>query len=105
MTRKLTKAERIFNDTYTECRIHIKDWGFERNPNGEAIGFNGMCTEEVMSNRTCNAIENLIRTEKKMLQFDHDLGTADDWTELCEHALEMVESTLENQRRAINDWK
>ena len=98
---KQTKAQKIFTDTYAECRIHIKDWGFERNQNGKAIGFNRLYTEEVVSTRTCNAIEKLIYGEKKMLEFDHEIGIADDWTALCEQALEMVESTLENQRESL----
>lgn len=101
---KQTKAQKIFTDTYTECRIHIKDWGLERDQNGKAIGFNRLSTEEVVCTRTCNAVENLINTEKKMLKFDHEIGIANDWTALCEQALEMVESTLNNQRESIKRW-
>lgn len=102
---KRTKAEEIFTDTYAECRHHIKVWGFERNPNGKAIGFNRLYTEEEVSTRTCNAVAKLIESEGKRLAFMHKYGMADDFTTLEEQALEMVESTLENQRKALSAWR
>ena len=95
---KMTKAQKIFQDTWTECRIHIKDWGMKYNPDGTAVGFCNMDTEEVMSARTFNAIEKEIEKAEHMMKMDHELGIADDWTKLCEDALKMVRSTLKNAR-------
>lgn len=93
--RKETKAERIFKDTYTECRIHVKTWGFERSKDGTAIGFNHLATEELTSTRTWNAIRKLIDSEKRNLEVYRKYGFENSY-ELKRFALEMVESTLNN---------
>lgn len=95
---KMTKAQRIFQNTWTECRIHIKDWGMEYNPDGTAIGFNNLVTEEPTNTRTFNAIEKEIEKAERLMKVDHELGIADDWTKLCEDALKMVRATLQNAR-------
>lgn len=101
---KLTKADRIFQDTYSECRNHIRAWGMEYNPDGSAIGFCNLCSEEVMSTRTFNAIEKLINSEARRLEFDHKFGLADERTELNENALAMVRTTLKNARELAARW-
>lgn len=102
---KMTKAQRIFQNTWTECRIHIKEWGMEYNPDGTAIGFNNLITEDPTSTRTFNAIEKEIEKAEHLMAVDHDLGIADDWTKLCEDALKMVRSTLKNARALDAQFK
>lgn len=92
----MTKAERIFKDTYAECRRHAKRWGIDRNPDGTAIGFCRLATEEVTCIRTWNEIQRLIDKEHSMIELDKELLGIDERTELCEYALEMVQSTLNN---------
>ena len=98
---KMTKAQRIFQDTYTACRIHIKDWGFEKNPDGKAVGFWSLDTEEPVYARTLNEIDKLIDSNMKMVEFDRKYGFEDDWTDLCDEALQMVRSTVENVRARL----
>lgn len=95
---KMTKAQKIFQDTWTECRLHIKDWGMQYNPDGTAIGFNNMDTDEPMCTRTFNAIEKEIDKAERLTKVDYEIGIADDWTKLCEDSLKMVRSTLKNAR-------
>lgn len=51
----MTKAEKIFKDTYYECRKHIRDWGIERNPDGRPVAYGSLITELVVSIRTCRS--------------------------------------------------
>lgn len=99
------KARQIFEDTYTACRVHIKDWGIEYNPSGKAVGFNNVHTEEVVCQRTINDMRKLVETEKKMLKFEREFGRNDDYTTVCENALMMVESTIDNAEKLMNDWR
>lgn len=94
----MTKAERIFNDTYTACRVHVKAWGMERNSDGRAIGFTSLETEEVTCRRTWNAIEKLIAGESKNIELSVKYGViAEEKAEMKRFALEMVQVTLENE--------
>ena len=77
---KKTNAERIFEDTRWECRKHIARHGFERNPDGQAVGFIGLTTDdESVSIRTLNAVQKFINAELEVL--------------------EMVQATLNNERQ------
>lgn len=100
----MTKAERIFNNTYTECRIHTKTWGMQRNPNGKAIGFTGLIKRDsdTSCKRTWNAIQKLIDSKKKQVEIalKYDFGDRE-YYEMCSFALEMVQSSLDNE---INNW-
>lgn len=93
---KETKAEKIFKDTYTECRVHAKTWGFEYNANGKIIGFNKLATEEVTCKRTTNAIQALLNGERKNLEIYRKYGMEKEKYEFLSKALDMVQSTLEN---------
>ena len=101
----MTKAEKIFNDTYSECRIHIKDWGFEMNPDGKPASFNRLHTKEPVSTRTFNAVQKLIDSEKRMIAFDKEMGYDPDYTDLLEKALMMVQVTLDAHREAMKEWR
>lgn len=87
----MTKAERIFNATYTDCRLHIKIHGYEEN-----VGFNAltMNDDESVCNRTFNAISKLIASERKSIDVAEKLGIGN--TTLSRQALNMVEATLNN---------
>ena len=96
----MTKAERIFRDTYTECRLHVKAWGVERNANGKAIGFASLATEEVTCRRTWNEIQRFIDREKKDIEMCKKLDI--EINPVREFALEMVQETLNNY---IEAWE
>lgn len=105
----MKKAEKIFEDTFTACRIHVRDFGLEFNPNGEAIGFNGLITEDVVCTRTVNAVQKLV--DSKLREWDifdkydtnGDEGRArrDFWRQ----AMKMVQSTINNERKSLKEWK
>lgn len=95
----MTKAEKIFKDTYSECRIHIRHWGVELNSDGSSIGFNFLSTEEVVCNRTCNDVQKFITKESKTLELDEKLGFD---VSFQKAALGMVQATLNNTIKAIN---
>lgn len=101
----MTKAEKIFKDTYTECRLHAKAWGFERQADGRAIGFNRLATEEATCRRTFNAIQKLIDKEAKNIELNKRLLGEDDYTARCEFALEMVQETLNNAIRNEEEFQ
>ena len=101
----MTKAEKIFNDTYTECRLHAKTWGFERTPEGKVIGFNRLATEETTCRRTFNAIQKLIDNEAKRIGFSKKHFGEDEHTALREYALEMVQETLNNAIRTEEEFE
>ena len=87
----MTKAEKIFNATYTDCRLHIKRHGYEEN-----VGFNAltMKDDETVCTRTINAISKLIASERKSIEISEKLGIGN--TALNRQALNMVEATLNN---------
>lgn len=95
----MTKAEKIFDATYRECRIHIMNWGIpDRNPNGKMIGYSGLITKEVTSRRTWNAIQKLIDKEWENLKRDRYLEILSaERLEALESALEMTQSSLDNE--------
>lgn len=96
----MTKAQKIFEDTYTECRIHAKRWGYERTESGRAIGFASLVTEEVTCRRTWNEIQRLIDREKKEIEMCKKLDI--EINSVREFALEMVQETLNN---CIKAWE
>ena len=96
----MTKAERIFTNTYSECRIMVKTHGFE------GIGFGSLITEETTSTRTYNTIQKLIDKEKRNLELNRKLKvTSEERQELLENALEMVQITLNNSIRKEKEFK
>lgn len=103
----MTKAERIFNTTRYECKKHLEAWGYELNPNGTAVGFNGLfCLDnETISIRTVNAVAVLLASKRKFLTLDQKLGvmTAEK-AEKEAQVLNMVESTLNSNRKSIQDF-
>ena len=90
----MTKAERIFNDTYRECRNHIKKYGYEDNS-----GFNSMFyrDNEVFYRRTASAVQKIIDGERKQLDIDRKIGAlSEERIKFLENALNMVQVTLNN---------
>lgn len=93
----MTKAEKIFKDTFYACMNHIKTWGYDVDKNGKAIGFNRLNTEEVTCTRTFNAVQKFINNRRKDSEIAKRLGIADpEWDELVGQALNMTQSTLDN---------
>ena len=90
----MTKAERIFKETYSECRTHIKIWGYKENS-----GFNRMAYKdnETFSKRTANAVQKLIDNERKRLELAKEIDALPiDRIAFMEQALKMVQVTLNN---------
>lgn len=103
----MTKAERIFSTTRYECKKHLETWGYEVNPNGTAVGFNGLFyrDDETISTRTVNAAAALLASKRKALAIDQKLGVIP--TEKAEketQVLNMVESTLNSSRKSIDNF-
>ena len=94
---KMTKAERIFRDTYIACIVHVKRWGFET-----PVGFTGLSTEETTSRRTWNAIHKCIEKEQEIIDMmvDYNVISADE-AKIKRSALDMVQVTLENTINAV----
>lgn len=102
----MTKAEKIFKDTYTECRKNAKSWGFRYNPDGRPVGFNSLVTEEVVYTRTLNDVQKFIDRERKDLARDEKLNVLDaDRLNLLKYALDMVQVTLDNNRKSNEDFE
>lgn len=97
----MTKAERIFNDTYQACREHIKDWGVEYNADGSVAGFVRLHLhdDEFSCTRTVNAVQKILASKQKSLQLDKKLGLEID--NIKELALKMVQTTINNERKAL----
>lgn len=104
----MTKAERIFNDTRFECLKHMNAFGYEENKDGSAVGFNGLiCKDtESVSMRTINAIAKILESKKRGLTIDKKLKIIDgERADREERLLKMIESTLNNNRKSIEDFK
>lgn len=102
----MTKAEKIFKDTYYECRKQIKAFGIQRNPDGKMVGFSGLITELPVSIRTCNDVKKFIDKETKRLDRNDEFGIGtQESQEFQRLALEMTHSTLDNQIKSIRDFE
>ena len=103
---KMTKAEKIFNDTYCECRAYIRKHGLQMNPDGRPVAFGSLFTDLDVSIRTCNDVQHFIDSEKKYLDNieKHGIG-APESRSLKRNALAMVQATLENQVKSIRDFQ
>ena len=101
----MTKAAKIFQDTYTECRIHIKAWGIEFNPNGKAVGFTGVITDQPICTRTLNEIQRLLDAESRQIDIAEKYGAGDpDYRVIKRDALKMVQSTIDNSRASLKKF-
>lgn len=94
----MTKARKIFEDTYCECRRHIKVWGYD------GVGFNRMATEETVCTRTINEIQKHIDREYKDLQRDAQFMDAER-VQFLQNALNMTQMTLNNVRESERKFK
>lgn len=104
----MTKAERIFKNTRFECLRHMDAFGYEENKDGSAVGFNGLiCKDnESVSMRTINAVSKILESKKRGLSIDKKLSIlTGERAEREENLLKMVESTLNNSRKSIEDFK
>jgi hypothetical protein len=99
-----TKAERIFEDTYEECRKYILRWGYQTNPDGSATGFNRLYyrDDEIVYARTINEITKILENKKRYLRTDIKLGVlSEEKARLHAQVLCMVESTINNEREKL----
>lgn len=105
-TINMKKAERIFIQTLNECKEHINSFGFERNPDGKAVGYTTLCTEESVCARTLNEVRKVLKRNLYNLTIDYTLDIYDkDTFERKAQALEMVSSTIENHRKNIEAFE
>lgn len=99
----MTKAKRLFDRNYRICRKHIEDWGYEEN-----AGYSGIECEDTegVPTRTCNDIQKLIDKERKHIELDVKLEVIDtEKAEFLTQALNMLQATLNNQRRHNEEFK
>lgn len=99
----MKKADRIFIETYKECFYHFSRFGYEFNPDGKAIGFTGLITNETTSTRTYNAIQKIIDKKIALTNTDFELSVITE-NELKKelYVLDIVQSTL-NNHIAVNE--
>ena len=100
---KQTKAHRIYVATRVACKKNIEAFGLQMNPNGKAVGWNNLVTEEAISPRTINAVEKEMQCHKKDVEIGYKLGiyTDEEVAELNKIWM-MIESTIENARAVIS---
>ena len=84
----MKKAERIYTDTYFDCKYQIRTFGYEEN-----VGFNSLSynDNETVSTRTLNEIQKYIDSGRKKLEIDIKLN---------KEVLDMVQVTLDNTRKS-----
>lgn len=103
----MTKAERIFQATRFECLRYVDNGMYQENENGTAVGFNGLlCKDtESVSMRTINAVSKILESKKRGLEIDIKLGVLHlEKVRRERKILRMVESTLNNNRRSIENF-
>ena len=102
MKSTMTKAERIYLDTYLNCRYHIRTWGYEEN-----AGFNRLSygDNETVCTRTFNEIQKHINKDRKTLEIDIKLGIlSSDTINLNKQVLDMVQVTLNNTIKSHSEF-
>lgn len=102
----MTKAERIFLKTRSDCKQHIQDWGYQVNPDGSAIGFNSVSCrdDEFICIRTLNAMEKLLEDSRKHNERANSRGIIDATKYAANVQLyNMIETTIRNARKALCD--
>lgn len=95
---KQTKAEEIFFRTWNECKEHIETWGYKAN-----TGFKGLYDDEYekICTRTINAVQKELDKEVKHYLRKANIGVEmTDKDALNIKALEMVQATINNERKA-----
>lgn len=101
----MKKSEKIFQDTWYECWDHAKAWGKEYNPDGRAIGYGSLITEEVVCTRTLNDVQKCIDRRRRELDLNERYGISDSETlALRRYTLEMVQVTLDNNRKNLEKF-
>lgn len=95
----MTKAERLFKKNYYACKRHVEYHGF----NG--IGFATLECEDddLLPTRTLNDIQKYIDSERKHLERCIQFGVGEN-IEFKMQALEMLQITLDNQRKVNKKW-
>lgn len=96
----MTKAERLFKKNYYACKRHVEYHGF----NG--IGFATLECEDddLLPTRTLNDIQKHIDRQRKQLEIRRRLNGDYEDAEIWEDALEMLQLTLDNQRKVNKKW-
>jgi hypothetical protein len=95
---EMTKAERIFNATYHDCKEYIENYGTV----GKGVGFNRLATEETVCTRTINTLMKLLGAKRRDLQMAKELRAIPlEKINKKLRILDMVEATIENNKNSI----
>ena len=100
----MTKAERIYKDTCTECKKLIRDYGYQVDENGKAMGYKmvSMKDNEHVSNRTLNEMTKYLESDRRTLSVMLKFNVIDQSKyEARAQVLNAVETTIEKSRKAI----
>ena len=100
----MTKAERIYGATRSECKRHIENWGYTTNPDGTAIGFASVICldDESVCTRTLNEIEKILLKKRKMESQFFGAGIHDAEKNQKEtQIMNMIGTTIMNNRKAL----
>jgi hypothetical protein len=99
--KAMTKAERIYRESFMEAMIHIKEWGYEEKSSFNRLSYGD---DESICVRTINAIKKVIATERKTLEISYELGTiTPEKKNLISHAIDMVELTANKEMRRLKE--
>lgn len=105
--KKQTKAERIFQVTYVQCKRQMEAFGKEYNPNGRPISFGSVCCDdnESVSIRTLNDIQKFIDNRKGLLALDRKYGVqTEEEISDKEYILEAVQVAADSNRKSLEDF-
>lgn len=100
----MTKAERIFMVTWSQCKKHMRTWGKQYNPNGRPISFNGLCCNdnESISVRTLNDIQKFVdrRRRQVIINDTFGIGTVEAREDQV-YILDAVQVAVDNSREIL----
>ena len=94
--RKITnKAREIYEATKSDCRNHVRNWGYNLETDG---GFTGCSTEGCVYGRVHNDMKALLKSDTNHLVIDNKLGIlSNEKAEFEAKVLTMLERTINNQ--------
>ena len=101
--RQITKrAQEIYQETTTDCRIHIKNWGYNPETDG---GFNSVTTEEPINTRLINDLKEIHKSKINLNEMNLRYKIIDQETYLTRiNILIMVEKTIGNTERHLKEF-
>lgn len=93
----MTKAERIFTNTYSECYYIVSKYGYDEKTRQRMSSLITRDGEEVCR-RTFNAIRKLIESERNAINLRENMGIfSHEEAEQERQAVKMIENTLDHE--------